>query len=171
MARFLRHDFSVDPRKVGLWFLAFAFAAGLAAGSFLCSSAEFTGVSWMRGAAESPVSIVCLLGVIVLPFLFSAAAVFLNQVWLLIPIAFGKALSFIQVSLGISMAYGSAGWLMRCLLMFADSAFLPVLVFFWIRYGFGRRPMSCRTVLGFLAVAVAIGCFDYYMISPILVVL
>lgn len=169
MARFLRHDFSLDPRKVGLWILAFSFAAGLAAGSFSCSSAEFNSVSWMRGAADSPVSIVGLLGVICLPFIFSAAAVFMNQIWLLIPIAFCKALSFIQVSLGISKAYGSAGWLMRFLLMFADIVCLPVLVFFWVRFGFCRKPMSCWTVLSFLGIAACIGCFDFCVISPIVV--
>lgn len=169
MARFLRYDFSPDPRKAGLWILAFAFAAGLVAGSVLYTSADIGSLSWMRGAAGSTVSIVGLLSVILLPFLFSAAAVFVNRIWLLIPVAFCKALSFIQVALGISMAYGSAGWLMRFLLMFADILCLPLLVFFWIHYGWGRKKMSCWTVLCFLVIAAAIGCFDFCVISPILV--
>ncbi len=166
MARFLHYDFAVNSRKVWQWLLAFAFAAGLAAGSILYLSAEFKSVSWMRGAADSPVSIVGLLGVILLPFLFSAAAVFLNRDWLLIPIAFLKALSFVQVSLGISQAYGSAGWLMRFLLMFADSISLPVLVYFWICFGFSGKKLSGWRFLCFIAAAACIGCFDFCVISP-----
>lgn len=171
MARFLHHLFSLDPRKVRLWFLALAFAAGLAAGVVLCTSANAVSYSWMRSAADSPVSIVKLLGVILLPFLFSAAAVYLDRSWFLIPIAFCKALSFSYVACAISRAYGGAGWLMQPLLMFADAAFLPVLVFFWIGYGFGGRKMSCRTVFLFFCIAVAVGYFDHCLISPILVVL
>ena len=169
MARFLRHGFSFDPRKVTLWLLAFVFTAGLAAGCFLCSSAEAGSVSWIRGVQTGSVSMGGLLSVICLPFLFSAAAVYMNRIWLLMPIAFCKALSFVQVSLGISKAYGSAGWLMRFLLMFADIACLPVLVFFWIRYGCGGKKMSWRTVLGLFAISAAVSCFDFCVISPILV--
>lgn len=171
MTRFLRHFFPPDPRKVKLWCLAFAFAAGLTAGVVSCTSAGAVSYSWMRIAAGSAVSIVELLGVILLPFLFSAAAVYLDQVWFLIPIAFCKALSFSQVACTISRAYGPAGWLMRPLLMFADTAFLPVLVFFWIRYGFGGKKMSCWTVLVFFSIAGAIGYFDHCLISPMLAVL
>lgn len=168
MARFLLHNFPIDRCKVRPWILAFAFLIGLLLGSVFYFSAEIESVSWMRGAARSPVSIVGLLSVILLPFLFSAGAVFSSQFWLLIPIAFCKALSFVQVSLGISRAYGSAGWLMRFLVMFADSVFLPVLIFFWIRFGDGSRRMSYRTFFSFLAVAVCIGWFDSCVISPFL---
>lgn len=167
MARFLHHDFPAWWRKGYPVLLAFGFMLGLFAGCLIFFSAESESASWMRAAADSRVSIVGLLSVILLPFLFSAFAVFIGQPWLLLPMAFCKAVSFSMVSLGLMVSFGSAGWLMRILLMFPDLLTLPLLFFFWLRCasGEGLKVWSC---LGCLMVALAIGSMDFYIISPFL---
>lgn len=169
MARFLQHNFLLDLRKVGLWILAFAFASGLAAGAILSLSSDKASLFWIRGAAEANGSTIGLVSVTLLPFVFSVVAVYANRVWLLFPIAFCKALSFGRISLDIFRAFGSAGWLMRILLMFSDILCLPLLVFLWIRYGLRRKHLHLGTALYFVILAAAICVFDSWFIAPILV--
>ena len=168
MARFLLHDISHKSRRVAVLFLAFAFISGLLMGCVIQLSAEFDSYSWMRGTPDAPVSIVGLLSVILLPFLFSAFAVYSSQRWLLIPIAFCKALSFALVACGIGAAYGSAGWLMRILLMFTDIFSLPLLVLFWVRYCGGERRLTLHSVFTYFTAAACIGSIDFFVISPFL---
>lgn len=168
MARFLLHGGSLCSRKDSVRSLAFIFLAGIVAGCILYFSAEFDSVSWMRGALYSPVSIVGLLSVILLPFLFSVFAAMTAQHWMLLLIVFCKAVSFAQVACGITVAFGSAGWLMRSLLMFTDIFSLPVLLLFWLRYWGGRRRLTVHAALAYLAVLVSVGGIDILFISPIL---
>lgn len=168
MARFLLHHNSLVSRKAYVFFLASTFLSGLLVGCFARTSAEVDSVSWMRGVLDAPVSIVGLLSVIFLPFLFSAFAVYTSQHWLLAPIAFWKALSFALAAGWIGAAFGSAGWLMRILLMFTDICSMPLLILFWLRYGCRERQPKLLSVLNFLGAAICIGSIDFFMISPIL---
>ena len=168
MARFLHHDFPLWWRKGSTVFLASCFASGLAAGCMAFFSAECETASLMRAAADSRVSIVGLLSVIFLPFLFSAFAVYLRQPWWLLPIAFCKAFSFALVFLGITAAYGSAGWLMRLLLMFSDLWTLPLLCYFWLRYATGERRLALRVIPSYLCAVLLIAIIDHCLISPFL---
>ena len=168
MARFLLHEGASVSRRAPLVLLALAFLAGLLVGCFFHTPAELDSVSWMRRVAEAPVSVVSLLSVTLLPFLFSAFAVYVSQYWLLVPIAFWKAMSFSRVACWITAAYGSAGWLMRFLLMFTDLFTLPLLVLFWLRYGGKGRRLTALSALLYCMVAVAIGSIDFWIISPFL---
>lgn len=167
MPRFLIHDFPPNSRKAHRGALAFALLGGLILGCVIYPSAEFDSSFLMCSAADSAVSIVGLLSVVLLPFLFSAVAVYISQPCLLLGIAFCKGLSFSLVSLGVMTAYGSAGWLMRSLLMFADILSLPMLVFFWIHYGISGR-ITLRGILVCLAVCVFICSIDSWIIAPFL---
>ena len=168
MARFLLHENTHRSRRPAVFLLALAFLSGLLVGCVIQLSAEFDSLSWMRGMADAPVTIVGLLSVVFLPFLFSAFAVYASQRWLLFPIAFCKALSFALAACGISIAYGSAGWLMRFLLMFTDILSLPLLAFFWLRYSGGGRRLSLYSVFTYFAAAACIGSIDFFVISPFL---
>lgn len=168
MARFLHHDFPTWWRKCCTAFLASSWLLGLIVGCLIFYAAGYECVSWMRAAADSRVSIVGLLSVIILPFLFSAFAVYISHSWLLLIVAFGKAVSFSLVSLGILISFGSAGWLMRFLLMFSDLCALPLLFLFWMRFISGERRITLRSGLLFSAAGLVIGSIDFYLISPIL---
>lgn len=168
MARFSHHDFTDFWRRCSRLCLALIWIFGLIAGCILFFSAEPEFSSLMPMAVGGRVSIVGLLSVILLPFLFSAFAVFISQSWLLLPLAFCKAVCFSYVSLGVMEAYGSAGWLMRLLLMFSDIAVLPLLYGYWQRYISGDRQFGIWPGLLFLVGGLCIGSMDYCLISPFL---
>ena len=121
----------------------------------------------MRAAVYSRVSISGLLSAMLLPLLFSAFAVYISNTWLLIPIAFSKAFAFAFLGIGILVSFGSAGWLVRLLLMFGDIVMLPVLWWYWQKALTARQnPLPhCAAAAAF---ALLIGGLDYCVISPFL---
>lgn len=147
------------------WFL------GLVLGIVFSIAAGDPLVSLMRTAVNSRVSISGLLTAILLPFLLSAFAVLIHESWLLIPIAFFKAFLFSFLGFGVMAAYGSAGWLVRLLLMFSDCCSLPVLFWYWAAHIGGQRNAALPAAVLPLLIAVGIGSFDYYIISPFLAML
>lgn len=169
MARFFCPDSPHWWRKGCRFFLACSWLSGLACGILVYLSAGGLLVSLMRSTVYVPVSIVGLLCVTTLPFLFSALAVFLSKPGLLLPICFGKAFLLAFVSIGIFQAFGSAGWLLRWLLLFGDCASVPVLYWFWLRYLPGTRPLCGWEAFSMLSLGVLIGSVNYSVISPFLV--
>lgn len=132
----------------------------------LCASSSF--LSMMRMAVSSPVSIVSLLSAILLPFLISAVAVYLDRPVLLLPVAFVKAFCFSWVGLGVLSYFGSAGWLIWFLLMFSDCCSLPVLYWYWRRHIRENSSFDWSVSILVLSILVLIGAFDYCFISPFL---
>ena len=101
MAR-LFHPNPPDRRsKYPAFVLALSYFAGLLFGVFVFRFAGDRLDSLMRGAFSGAVSIVGLLGVTVVPFLFSAFAVSLSKPALLFPVSFINAFLFCFVSLGM----------------------------------------------------------------------
>lgn len=168
MDLFFRRFLPIFSRKDTKAFLAFAWILGLITGSFFSVSASNSFLSAMLSAASGRLSISGLLSAMLLPLLFSAFAVYISKEWLLIPIAFLKAFSFAYLGVGVMMAYGQAGWLIRCLLMFTDSLIMPLLWWFWLN----ALTLPRGQMLGISALAggvlVFIGSFDYFVISPFL---
>lgn len=168
MARFLHHDMPRSSRKFYCPLLAFFWTSGLASGIWAWFlSGEFI-TPLMRSSAYGSVSIVSLLCVTGLPFLLSAFAVFLSSEWLLIPIAFGKGFFFSLISMGTTVSFGCAGWLVRLLLCFSDIVSIPLLYWFWVRClrNDGSRLIYLTFFTG--ALFLLIGSVDYYMITPFL---
>ena len=121
------------------FFLIFLWCIGFACGANL---ARRTGnfVSLMRACCESRVSIVGLVTVPFLPFLFSAVAVYLSSLPLLYLTAFFKTFSFGFCIFAVTRSFGSAGWLIRFLLLFTDICTLPVLLRFqYVQSRLGRK--------------------------------
>lgn len=146
--------------------LACSFTLGLILGACFSVSASETLTPTMRAAATGCVSIPGLLSAMLLPFLFSAFAVYISNQWLLFPIAFCKAFLFAFLSVGLMGAFGSAGWLIRLLLMFGDILSMPLLWWFWIRSLTTRRGPALRCLVPVIALLLAVGSFDYCVISP-----
>lgn len=168
MDRFLHLNFAELWCKRGSRILAFSWFFGLICGVLVSSHAGESFISAMRAAENSCVSIIGLLFAILLPFLFSAFAVFLSRPWLLIPVVFGKAFIFSLLATGISLSFGEAGWLFLVLLLFSDGAALPFLWLFWLRYCrlHGRFPFIGLAVCA--VPALIIGYIDLNVISPFL---
>ena len=154
-------------RKVSTIILAFCWCAGLLTGCFLANHAGNIHSSMMRRAVSCPVSIASLV-VLLLPFLFSAFAVYLSKTWLFLPFCFLKAFQFAFVASLVSTAFGSFGWLIRLLLLFSDGCTIPVLLWIWFRWiGSGGRKAVQQ-----IAVCAILGCVawsvDYFVVSPFL---
>lgn len=168
MGRFLRLNLPTGRCKVSVAFLASAFFVGLCLGSYCSMEAGELLFPTMRTAVSGGVSISGLLAANLLPLLFSAFAVYISQIWLLIPIAFWKAFQFSFVGVGLAAAFGTGGWLVRLLAMFGDGLMLCVLWWYWLRAIAGRRSTALVTALAVIAAAAAITSLDYSVISPFL---
>ncbi len=168
MVQLLLRDLSHHPRKYHTIFLAFLWVIGLTLGIRFASFAGDSLLSLMRGSAFGAVSIVNLLAVTLLPFLFSAFAVYIRSACFLAVLCFIKSFSFGFVSTGLVMAWGSAGWLIRLLFMFSDLICLVPLWWCWIRFPWDLPTSGFRPVIVSAGVAAGIVCLDYLCISPFL---
>ena len=150
------------------FFLACTWIFGLISGAVCSVHSGIFLTSLMRTAVHGSVSIVGLMSAGLLPLLFSAAAVFISKIWLLIPVAFCKAFLYAYFAAGLMAAYGNAGWLVRILFMFSDYVMLPVLWWYWMSVLDGRDRLFYRKSAVACAAALMIGCFDFYIVSPFL---
>ena len=169
MGSFFQRRFYQSRRKSIASYLAFVWLAGLLLGSALAMSPGSTSDSLMRSVFSSTVSISGLLATLYLPLLFSAFAVYISQIWLLIPICFFKALFFSYIAAKFSLLLLSGSWLFRFLFLFSDCLTVPVLYLIWYRaFHRDRREVFCSCLLaGFLFLL--IGIVDYRCISPFLI--
>ena len=168
MAQSFHRNLPAWWRKCCFLLLAFCWIAGLVSGASVCLAAGDSLDSLMRGAAARPVSIVSLLGVTVFPFLFSAFAVYISEPWLLLPVSFGEAFALSFVSLGMMQWSGSAGWLVRWLLVFSASLASPLVYLYWLRHLTGRRRFDGLEAVCVLCLCALIGSVDFRLVSPLL---
>ena len=168
MARFLHHSLKIPGRNWSELILALSWILGLISGCTLCLSADTTAFSLMRMAPGCPVSIVRLLAVTFLPFLFSGFAAFITQAWLLIPIAFLKSFTFAAASTAVMLSFGAAGWLICILLMFSSICTMPILILYWIRYSRKVFLLDLWHKIALILLIIAVCGIDFYVISPFL---
>lgn len=166
MARFFRYGKPHIPSQMCRIFLAFFWIAGLLLGICLYFAAGSFYSSVMPGALQGTVSIVSLLCISILPFLFSAFAVFASKPFLLLLICFWKAFQFSFVSLGVLCSFSGSGWLIRWFLMFSDMISLPLLYWFWVRHICAKRFLSGTEAFVIVSLFILIGSIDYCYISP-----
>lgn len=163
------YDSPRQRRKVFRCYLAFSFFLGLVCGSLAYLSAGKSLIPLMRSTLHVPVSIVGPLCVSVFPILLSAYAVFLSNFVLLLPLCFAKAFLFSFVSLGISQAFASAGWLMRSLLLFGSWTSLPILYWYWLRSLTPGYRFHFWETLFVCSLTCLLGSIHFGIISPFLV--
>ena len=122
----------------------------------------------MRRTVSSSVSIVGLGAVLFLPYLLTVSAVLFSRTGILLGIAFVKPLFFCMCAAAIDQAFGDAGWIIRFLLLFSDTASLPVL--FWLiwRCLDGSRSARMLDFIPAAGILVMIGLTDYFLIAPFL---
>ena len=154
-------------RRSKILVLSLSFFLGHLLGIRVSGAASDFFISGMRLAASSQVSIIGLLISAVLPFLFSAFAVYLGRPVLLNPIAFCKAFLFSYVGYRWWITWNQAGWLVTGLVMFTSFLSLPVLFWYWLRYIDGRK-LEWHIFLLVLGCLLAIGIADQRWIMPFL---
>ena len=165
MVRFFPIFISAITRKRFAVLLACSWFAGFLSGVITAVSADHSFYSLMRMMPGHPVSIVGLLISVYLPLLFTAVAVCLSYDWLLIPIAFVKALALSLLCSGVFISYGPGGWLAAALLLGSDCLNTGILLWLWFRIIVGNRPVLNQLITS-LFVFSAVGFLDYFYISP-----
>ena len=156
----------IYSRKYRTIFLAFCWIVGLAFGIELSFTAGDSFLYLMRGSYGS-VSIVHLLLITLLPFLFSGMILYIPSPSLLYGLCLIKGLCFGFVSAGCLLAWGSAGWLVRLLLMFSDFLSLVPLWWCWLSCHPFRVQRNNASVVVSALIAACIVCLDYFCVSPI----
>lgn len=165
IVKFTVSESSFSRQSTCTWLLAFFWIAGLISGTFLALYMDESVASFMYAAICRPASIVSLLLTTSLPFLFSAIAVFISKPGLLPAIAFCKTAVFSLVSFMTLRAFGTAGWMIRCMVMFADICTLPFFYSFCQRHICGSSHLSIFDGL-YLIASILICSLDVYCISP-----
>jgi len=155
-------------RKGNAMVLALGWTCGLVFGCILYLLTGPFVMLLMRGVLHGTVSIVSLLTSLLLPFLIAAFAVYISRPWLLILFGTAKACLLSFVSLGILLCYGSAGWLLRLMLMFSD------LIGAVLLYGFISRHLRpgirfcAGEVFALTSLCVLVGSIYFVYILPFL---
>lgn len=168
MARLMHCFITIPPRKWTRWGLALCWSGGLICGIILFALTGNT-ASLMEQAASCGVSLRNLMLANLLPFLFSAFAVYLRQPKLIFLIAFFRGCLFSYVSIGTVTAFGSAGWLVQILLMFSDLLLTVLLYFYWLRHISGLQRFSAAQSAAVVASVFLMASVEYWWIAPILV--
>lgn len=152
-------------RKAAAFMLAFVWILGMACGIMYSRCPSADAASLMRGALQSPVSIVSFLCVSLLPFVMSAILAFFHCPCLVYGICFSKAFLHGFVSAGLITCFPDWGWLIRCFLLLGDGT-LPALYWLWLRCVQSRpvRIPLAAVGCGQLALAAAGYChvFPFY---------
>lgn len=161
----LRHS-----SRICIWILAFVWISGLICG-VMYAAYDATIISLMRMVCFNCVSIVGLATILILPLLISAVAVYFSKPAVIYLLSAFKAFSSGYCIYGTLAVYGSAGWLIRLLLLFSDTCITVVLMWFWIRHISGsKRALTADTAVC-TVLAGLIGIIDYTVVSPFLVTL
>ena len=156
---------SIFGCKAGAVILAWVFVFGLLAGSLASIGAQAVFTDQRLVFAQS--SGVSAFVPTVLPLLISGFAVYTGWPVLLIPAAFWKAFSFSYVAPGVIRAWGSAGWMVGGLAVFASFCSLCVLWWYWLRH-IGGEGFSGRTFFLALGEMILLSWLDLALISPFL---
>ncbi len=135
--------------------------------SFLAASAVGEALlPAMRMVQFSHVSIIGLLSALIIPVFISAFAVYSNESWIIPILAFLKSFTFGYCAFAITAAFGSAGWLVRYLILFSDIHLICILWWFWLRH----YPEKGKRILLDTAIAVTTAVFicllDLLLIEP-----
>ena len=153
-------------RKYCSLIFAFSWTAGLLGGMQLYSHAGICDLAWMCRVYGVSVSVPGQFCVYFLPFLFTVCAVFAEKRGLIYIIGASKAVLYGFVIQAISAVYGSAGWLVRGVVLFCDSAWMLWLYVFWQRMLSARKCLSIAGVVCGVMLCVVLSALDCCVISP-----
>ena len=168
MARFFYSVRNYTIAKYDKLVLALSWIMGFGSGCLIFRYTGSTLVSQLPLAVNCQPSVFGLLTSALLPFLFSAFAVYINAPLLLCVVSFLKAVLFAFVSSAVNVAFGNAGWLVRPMFMFTDFCGTVLLYHYWHRHITGVRRFSFRTFFLYQAVLVFAVWLDDRFVSPLL---
>ena len=151
--------------------LVFCWSLGLYVGYLLSLQMLNEELDCFHSTIIDHISIVGLLLTLFFPLFLSAFCVHYSVPLILLPIVFIKSLCFSYCACCIYRAFGDAGWLMRWLYFFSDSCMLIIMLRYWLKFITGNKEGHGSQVIICSLYAVFIGCIDYFILSPILIML
>jgi hypothetical protein len=168
MARFFHSICTYAVSKSDKFLLALSWAAGFCSGCLIFRYAGSDLVTQMPLAVNCQPSIFGLLTSVLLPFLFSAFAVYISVPKLLCVVSFLKACLFAYMSSAVYTAFSGAGWLVRWLFLFTDICGTVLLYHYWHRHITGVRAFSRGTFFIYQTVLFLVVFLDVRFVSPLL---
>lgn len=168
MDRFLRLNVSFFRCRTPRTVLAYLWLVGLLSGTVVSLLADTLLSSTMHAAIHGSMSIFGLLAALLLPLCFTAFAVYISRPSLVFPLVLLKAFLFSFIGAGLLTSFGTAAWLLRCLLMFSDSLVLPILWWTWLQCFSEDRCTVLRCCAVSAIFVIVIGCFDFALVAPFL---
>lgn len=148
-------------------FLAFLWICCLLVGMYVASN-DPNILSLMRVAPKCNVSIVGLTVVLFLPFLISIIGFIYQKLVVIYILSAIKAFASGYLMYGVVFCYASAGWLMRFLLFFSDSAVTVLFLWLLFRHIDERKATLWVDCAVCIFTAAVIGMTDYLLVAPFL---
>lgn len=127
--------------------------------------------SLMHTAASTRVSIVGVLLILLFPVISSAVAVSFSSSKLIYLICTLKGICHGFGLYTILAVFGYGGWLIRFGIMFSECMMLIPLFYFWIRLIDGTAPSLRKDTIICCLIAILVGVFDYFVVSPYIIAL
>ena len=168
MARYLYRLCVCISRKSPYILLALSWLLGLVSGAVLFRCCNVYLLSVMPSVLVSRLSIVNSLLSLLLPFLFSAVAVYLSCPAMLWVVCFAKALCFGYISCGVFLLFPDCGWLVHALLLFSDQICVILLLVYWQRHISGYRRFCIMGICAYVLVLCSAVYVDVVHIAPFL---
>lgn len=151
-------------RRTSARFLAFSFLTGFLFGIYAGVFQDASLFPMMCGIINDSVSIVCLIGILLIPFVISASAFWIDPAFLF-PICFLRAFLYAFIHLTLLRHYSDCGFVIRWLILTSDCLSLPLLYLFWYRRISGYS-LNLATLITVCAMVCGIGFFDFYTVTP-----
>ena len=147
--------------------LGFFWCMGLCTGSFAAVHTTCPLSSLMGAAASGGVSIIGLFVSLCVPFMISVLCLRFHALILIYLTAFCKAVILGFCSCAVYCCFGSAGWLVRGLLLFSEIISCTALLWLVLKHISGSDHLLRDSVLCGTVIAAA-GLADYLAVSPFL---
>lgn len=157
----------IQNRKLCVLALAFLAVFGFSFGIYIASYSVAVS-SLVRVVSYYHASTVGRFLALLLPFAFSAAAVYLSNTLFLYPLIFIKCFLYSFHMFAIYNAFEYGGWLACLLYQLADTVALSMLILFSLHYLHGFSNKAQYVLFAFASVVFGIGAVDIVFISPFL---
>ena len=117
------------------------------------------------------VSIVAMIVSLVFPIVLSYILLNRCNIYLVLPVIYLKSFLYMSCYFAITLTFGSAGWLVRTLVLFSDSVSVLLLLILCYRYITKNKVALYRFFRIAILILFLIGSLDYYIISPFIMTL
>lgn len=159
--------YRLHKREFFVSFLAIFWFAGVALGIVYAGSVADSLCGVIVNSLFASATLISNLTVQLLPVVITILIFRIKADVLIFPMCIAKGFSYGFCCFGVCAAFGNAGWLVRGLFLFSDSALVLLLLYFWCRY-FYKENIARKEYITVVIIVLAVSIFDSLMVSPFL---